>query len=284
MSTPPAPRISVVAPVYNEAQVVEELARRCAEAATLEGYGDPEVLIIDDASTDATAATLAEAQIPFVHCATLLRNRGQFGATKAGLRRAASPYVVVIDGDLQDPPEHLGALVARLHADPDLDVVFATKASRDDPLWFRLGRAAYHLLASVPGAPPLPKGAGAYCAMRQATAKRVSLVRTDHANLAAVLVALGARSASVPYAKQARYDATSRVGIFGLVREAWGSMVLTGAATVISWWWAVGLTLGSVLAPKMQVPLLFGAMTLSVAGLIARWAASRSLATPLETA
>lgn len=224
--------ISVVVPVHNEAAVVRELGERlvaAARAATqaasapVAQVGSPafEVLLVDDGSTDQTpviAATLAD-----VTNVRLARNRGQLGATLEGLRRARGEIVVVLDGDLQDPPEVIPALVAALG--PGLDVVYAVKADRHDPAWFLAGRLGYRALLRALRA-DLPSGAGSYCAMTGGMARRVAGFPLRNANLAAILASLGARAATVPYDKAARRDGDSRVGPAGLVREALGSLWL----------------------------------------------------------
>lgn len=237
--------LTVVVPVYNEAAILPELARRCAAAAAA---ADPtaEVLLVDDASTDSTRQLAADLRPP-VRVLHLPTNRGQLGATFAGLREATGDVIVVLDGDLQDPPEHIPALVATLRSRPDLDVVFATKTRRDDPGWFLIGRAAYAALLSLPGARAVPPGCGAYCAMRPALAARVAALAVPDGNLAPLLVALGARSASVGYEKAARYDGQSRVGGWGLIREAIPSLALTGALTALAGWSAAALALAAAL-------------------------------------
>jgi hypothetical protein len=264
--------LSVVAPVYNEAAILPELARRCA-AAAIAAAPDAEVLLVDDASTDATRK-VAAALVPPVRVLHLPANRGQLGATFAGLREARGDVIVVIDGDLQDPPEHIPALVATLRSRPDLDVVFAAKTRRDDPAWFLVGRAAYGALLSLPGARAVPPGCGAYCAMRPALAARVAALAVPDGNLAPLLIALGARSAVVGYEKVARYDGRSRVGAWGLVREAIPSLALTGALSALAGWSSVALTLVAALTSgPASLGLVVAAAALAVAGLaVATWA------------
>jgi dolichol-phosphate mannosyltransferase len=189
------------------------------------------VLLIDDGSTDGTREVASRIPAPaqVVH---LAQNVGQFRATLAGLRRSGpSDTVVVLDGDLQDPPEVLCELVHTLEASRDHDVVFAVKRAREDAGWFRAGRAVYGLLTSLPGSAVIPPGAGAYVAMRGDLARRVSRLEMSDANLAAVLIALRVNHTTHPYDKVARYDGVSRVGPWGLVKEAVPSMILTGSVS-----------------------------------------------------
>jgi len=218
--------LSVVIPVHDERAVLVELVERVASAARRTSLSF-ELVVVDDASRDGSAALLRElADDAHVRPVWLDRQHGQFGATKEGLRAARSPKVVVLDGDLQDPPERIPLLVASLGEAPHEDlVVFGVKSSVGGPAWFRIGRYGYHAIQrALPS--QIPAGAGSYCAMSLSMARRVADVPVRDANLAAVLVALGARPKTVPYEKATRYDERSRVGPVGLAREALGSLLL----------------------------------------------------------
>jgi glycosyltransferase involved in cell wall biosynthesis len=219
------PALSVVVPLYNEAAVLPELVRRL-KAAVAEVSGDVEILLVDDASTDGSRAILEG--LDGVAVVRMAENVGQFRATCAGLGAAKGGAVAVLDGDLQDPPEVLSALFRALG---DSELAFAVKTKRADPLWFRVGRWGYRVLASFGRGVP-PSGAGSYCAMGRTLAQRVAQCPWRAANLASVAVTLAEAKGPWPmveYAKAARYDGRSRVGLLGLVEEAIGSLRVTGA-------------------------------------------------------
>lgn len=223
-----APTLSVVIPIHNEVATLPELARRTVAAAR---RADPafEVILVDDGSTDDPAS------VPLPEGARLHRlpaNRGQLGATLAGLAEARGRYVVVLDGDLQDPPEPIPDLVRAARRAVGRDAVLMVKHRRDAPAWFHAARTGYDLLQAVPGAQALPTGAGSYLCMRGELARRVARVRASEGNLAALVVGLGARVTTLPYAKAPRLDGDSRVGGVGLFREGLFSLVWTGAAAV----------------------------------------------------
>src|SRR5262249_18268378 len=123
------PVVSVVVPLYNEAGVVEELCRRLHTAL---GSIDPhyEVILVDDGSADATAArACAQHDLdPRVRVLVLSRNFGHQVALSAALDFAQGDAVVMMDGDLQDPPELIPEMVAKWRA--GWDVVYAVKKSR----------------------------------------------------------------------------------------------------------------------------------------------------------
>ena len=228
--------LSVVVPLHNEEAVIEELVRRL-RAALSRVTGSSELVLVDDASTDGTAAALAS--LAGVRIVTMTENVGQFRATCAGLAEAHGQAVIVMDGDLQDPPELIPELA---HALGEGELAFGVKTRRQDPLWFRLGRVGYRALSLLGSGVP-PSGAGSYCVMSRTLAQRVATSPWRTANLSVVAVRLAQQEApwaTVDYAKAARYDGQSRVGPWGLIQEAMGSLRVSGAL------WRLGLLVGAL--------------------------------------
>lgn len=229
----PAIVVSVVVPLYNEVAAVAELVARCWDACVK--LGQPfELILVDDGSTDGTPETLEQLRrsprfAGALRVVKMPRNAGQFAATRAGLGAAQGQWLAVLDGDLQDPPEVLCQLWAAACAQSQLDIVFAVKVARHDAWPFVLARQAYMVLQRLAADRALPPGVGSYCMMRADLAARVTRTELVHANLAAVLQALGPRAACVHYVKQRRLHGPSRVGPVGLVREAFGSLLISGA-------------------------------------------------------
>lgn len=254
-----APALSIVAPVFNEARILPELVSRCLRAAEQRPLSF-EVVLADDASTDDTPAVLAGlAADPRVRPCRLALNAGQFGATQAGLRAARGDWVVVLDGDLQDPPEHIPLLVDALAAAPPAVLaVLAVKSRRDDPPLFTLAQFVFHRLQHVLSRVALPLGAGSYSIMRREVAARIGSAALRRANLAPVIAVavrgLGGELATVAYEKGPRYDGQGRVGWRGLIAEAVESLALTGALSRL-----LGLT-AAVLAVAALLPLGGGAL------------------------
>lgn len=109
----PAPVFSVVVPAFNEAEALPTLHRRIA--AIMDGLGEPwELVLVDDGSRDATLAVANELRAgdPRIGVLALSRNFGKEIATTAGLDHARGAAVILIDADLQDPPELIPELVA----------------------------------------------------------------------------------------------------------------------------------------------------------------------------
>ena len=128
---PPAPELSVVVTLYNEAASLDELHRRTIDS--LESLGRSfEIVYVDDGSTDGSFATLARLHEtdPRVRAVRFKRNFGQHPAMHAGLSRARGDLVVTMDGDLQNLPEDIPRLVAAV--DGGYDVASGRRAARND--------------------------------------------------------------------------------------------------------------------------------------------------------
>jgi undecaprenyl-phosphate 4-deoxy-4-formamido-L-arabinose transferase len=127
----PAPDLSVVVTLFEEAATLDELHRRLTSA--LEAFGRSyEVIYVDDGSTDGTFAALERihAGDDRLRAVRLKRNVGQHPAMHAGLSRARGDVVVTMDGDLQNPPEDVPKLVEAVEA--GYDVASGRRAARHD--------------------------------------------------------------------------------------------------------------------------------------------------------
>jgi glycosyltransferase involved in cell wall biosynthesis len=142
---PPAPvpapeevEVSVLVPVLDEADTVQELARRVADV--LDRLGRTfEIVFVDDGSSDGTPLRVREARVrdPRVKLVRLRRNFGKAAALCAGFDHCTGRIVITMDGDLQDDPEEIPRFLAKLE-DEDLDLVSGWKRRRQDPASKRL--------------------------------------------------------------------------------------------------------------------------------------------------
>jgi dolichol-phosphate mannosyltransferase len=132
--------LSIVAPVYDEEQLVEEfVARACAAAADFEF----ELVIVNDGSSDSTPERLDRiaATDPRVRVIHLSRNFGHQAALTAGLEHARGDVVAMLDADLQDPPELIPDMVARWSQ--GAEVVYAVRKQRSGETAFKLATASW---------------------------------------------------------------------------------------------------------------------------------------------
>lgn len=174
-ATPPANvSLSVVVPVYNEQEVLPEFHRRLA--AVLDGIpGASEIVYVNDGSSDAGMALLAglHRSDPRVAVIDLSRNFGKEIAMTAGLDHAGGDAVVVIDADLQDPPEMIPAMV-RAWQDGH-DVVLMRRRSRAQESWLKkaTARAFYRAMGRM-GTIDIPEDVGDF---RLLSARAVAALR-----------------------------------------------------------------------------------------------------------
>jgi polyisoprenyl-phosphate glycosyltransferase len=119
--------LSVVAPMYEEQEIARAFVDRVTAALEGEEY---ELIVVDDGSKDGTAAVLAElaAADERLKVVILSRNFGHQAALTAGLEHARGDVVVMLDGDLQDPPEVIPRLLERWRAGSE--VVYAVREAR----------------------------------------------------------------------------------------------------------------------------------------------------------
>lgn len=146
MNATPAPicdrAVSVVVPVYNEEAGIDELMRRVEAVCAAQYPGDYEILLVNDGSSDDSRAHIcrhADAK-PHVVGINLSCNHGHQLALAAGLEHVRGELVFVLDADLQDPPELLGEMAAKI-AD-GADVVYGQRTARTGETAFKRGTAA----------------------------------------------------------------------------------------------------------------------------------------------
>lgn len=157
-------KISVVVPVYNEAANLPVLYERLV--AAFQGLGsDWELILVNDCSRDESWHVIRQlhAQDARVKGLSLSRNFGQQSAIAAGLRYATGDVAVVMDADLQDPPELVPELLSKLNE--GYDVAYAVKRSRREPLLRGALFALFYAIQTRLAEPKMPRGAGTFCAM-----------------------------------------------------------------------------------------------------------------------
>ena len=130
------PELSVVIPVFNEKESLQELMERCLEACLKTGRSF-EIILVDDGSGDGSRDILLQAagRRPEVIALILNRNYGQHAAVFAGLEQSRGEIVVTLDADLQNPPEEIPRLVAEM--DRGVDVVGTVRENRKDSVFRR---------------------------------------------------------------------------------------------------------------------------------------------------
>ncbi len=216
----PLPRLSVVVPVHDEQENVSPLVAEIDAALT--GTIDFEMLFVDDASTDATLARLHEALVrhPRLRVVRHLANAGQSAAVVTGVHAARGTVIATLDGDGQNDPADIPALVARWEQDADAAslLVAGQRTKRQDTRTKRLSsRIANAVRAWMLGDATPDSGCGLKVFARDTF---IALPAFDHMHrfLPALMVRAGGRVVSVPVNHRPRARGRSKYGTFDRLR------------------------------------------------------------------
>jgi dolichol-phosphate mannosyltransferase len=198
-------RYSFVIPVFNERDTLPELHRRLSDV--IEGLdGEAELLFVDDASYDGSYDVLAELgrSDPRVRVIRFARNFGHQVAITAGLDHAAGAAVVVMDADLQDPPEVVPELIARWQE--GYEVVYAVRARRTGESWLKRTTAAgfYRLLRWIAHV-EMPLDAGDFRLVDRRAVDAFRSMRERARYVRGMFSWVGFRQIGVPYERPERF-------------------------------------------------------------------------------
>ncbi len=200
------PRLSVVAPCFNEAVALPEFVRRMAAACEAVAPGDHEILLVNDGSRDATWPCIKALALsrPGIVGLNLTRNHGHQLAVTAGLARARGERVLVIDADLQDPPELLGPLMAKMDEGPD--VVYARRRSRASERPFKRATAwlYYRLLRRLTEV-DIPSDTGDFRLMSRRIVERLNAMPEQDRFLRGMVAWLGGAQSELLYDREPRF-------------------------------------------------------------------------------
>lgn len=211
--------LSVVAPIFNERDSVEELWRRLA--LVLAPLGDYEIVLVDDGSTDGSWEKMRPiaANDERVRLLRLSRNFGHQIALTAGLDAARGDAVVLIDGDLQDPPELIPQLVARWQE--GYDVVYAVREHRAGESRLRLlAIAAYYRLMRRMAATDIPADTGDFRLLSRRAVDSLARMPERARYLRGMTSWIGFRQIGVTYRRDPRFAGTSKYPLTKLIRLA----------------------------------------------------------------
>jgi polyisoprenyl-phosphate glycosyltransferase len=212
------PTFSIVAPVFNERETVEAFYTRTI--AVMEGVGDSfELVLVDDGSTDGSYQVMRalherDARVRVVEFS---RNFGHQIAISAGLDHARGRCVIIIDSDLQDPPEVIPEMIE--HWKAGAEVVYAQRRARSGETRFKLLTAAafYRLIGRIT-AVDIPRDTGDFRLLDRAVVDALVAMREHHRFMRGLSAWVGFRQEAVQYERHERYAGQTKYPLMKMVR------------------------------------------------------------------
>ena len=222
LSEPERPLLSVVVPMYNEqGNVAPLLDRLTAVLDGLAGHPGYEILVVNDGSTDRTAdeVRVAMGARPHLALINLSRNFGHQLAATAGIELAAGAAVILMDGDLQDPPELIAAFIAQWQA--GYDVVYAIRRTRKGENAFKIvtARFFYRAIKRLTKV-SIPVDTGDFRLMSRRVVEALRRSPERHRFLRGMISWVGFRQIGVEYDRDERLHGTTKYPLAKMLRFA----------------------------------------------------------------
>jgi glycosyltransferase involved in cell wall biosynthesis len=216
------PTFSIVAPIYNEVGNIRELYRRISEV--MNQTGEPwELVMVDDGSKDGSADVMQavyEEDSQHVRVVRFARNFGHQIAVTAGLDYVTGKAIVLIDADLQDPPEVILQMIEKWRE--GYEVVYAIRAGREGESWFKLATASlfYRILYKITDI-NIPLDTGDFRLMDRAVVDAIRSMREQHRFIRGMVSWVGFRQIGVEYVRQERFSGETKYPLRKMLRFAW---------------------------------------------------------------
>ena len=283
--------LSVVTPCFNEQDCLLEFHHRTTAACRSVAAGDYEIVLVDDGSRDSTWQIIqglseADSRVVGVH---LMRNHGHQLAATAGLCVARGHRVMLIDADLQDPPELLASMMQKM--DLGADVVYGRRTVRDGETWFKKASAAsfYRLLSRIANV-PIPQDTGDFRLMRRRVVDALLAMPERERFLRGMVSWIGGNQVPMDYARDPRHaghtkyslakmlrfgtDAVTSFSIAPLRFAVWLGLTIAGLAMLLLaysvWRWLSGEVVTGWTS-IMTAIALFAGVQLLVLGIIGEY-------------
>lgn len=202
--------LSVVVPCYNEIDGVGELYRRVSASCQAQAGQSYEIVLVNDGSTDGTRDAIFNLAARDSHIVgiDLARNYGHQIALSAGLEFCCGRRILILDADLQDPPELLGGLMAKM--DEGFDVVYGQRQVREGEGWFKLATASifYRLLRRMVDV-DIAADTGDFRLMSRRALDHLNAMPERYRFIRGMVSWIGLKQVAFPYQRQRRFAGTT---------------------------------------------------------------------------
>jgi polyisoprenyl-phosphate glycosyltransferase len=224
VSSTPKPAYSVVAPVYNEAKSLPDFYDRVRR--TMDATGEPwELVLVNDGSRDDSLQVMRELneQDPRVKLIDFARNFGHQIAVTAGMDYATGEAVIIIDSDLQDPPETILKLIDKWKQGHE--VVYAVRNKRPGETWFKLFTAKlfYRMIYRITDV-NIPLDTGDFRLMDRRVVDAVNSMREHNRFIRGMTSWVGFRQTGVLYDRDVRKHGTTNYPLRKMMKLAWDAI------------------------------------------------------------
>jgi polyisoprenyl-phosphate glycosyltransferase len=214
------PKYTIIAPVYNEKESLPELYRRVSQvmSSTQESW---ELILVDDGSTDGSTDEIRSLAEKDKHIQPVIfaRNFGHQIAVTAGLDYSRGDAVVIIDADLQDPPEVILDLIAKWKE--NYQVVYAVRTEREGETWFKKTTASlfYRVIFKITDV-KIPLDTGDFRLLDRKVVDVMNTMHEKHRFLRGMSSWVGFRQIGVPYKRAARFAGTTKYPLSKMLKLA----------------------------------------------------------------
>ena len=243
-------RLSVAVPVHNEEQVLPELLQRLTAVLDALGGGPHEMVFVDDGSKDGSLAILeaASGHDGRIVVVSLSRNFGHQAALSAALDQVTGDATLIMDGDLQDRPEEIPRLVAKLQE--GFDVVYAQRVRRKEGTLLRTAYFLFYRLITSLSELRLPLDAGDFSIMSRRVVAEIRSAPEHNRYLRGLRTWVGFRQVGLEVERAERFAGKSKYSLGALIRLGFDGIFAFStaplrAAAVLG---AIGMLLSSVFA------------------------------------
>jgi glycosyltransferase involved in cell wall biosynthesis len=214
--------VSVIIPCFNEEKVIQTThARVSASLAGAQPF-EHEILFVDDGSTDGTPARLRELarQDPRVRVIALSRNFGHQPAVSAGIRNCRGDLAVIIDADLQDPPEIIPEMIRQL-TETGSSVVYGVRRKRKGETLFKLATAKlFYLLLNLVSEVPLPVNTGDFRVIDRKIINAFNGLSENNKYIRGLVSWMGFKQTPFYYERSPRYEGSTKYTLKRMIRFA----------------------------------------------------------------